>query len=244
MPGKTETKEPILDTWGYVKDAGSWDIGIYTTAENRFSTLEVNERMIKYTEGFLQTFGDIAQPTGLFFDLLTLDENGREKEYLEDACRLRNQSHSEAKGRIGFSGLDVISQLKSYLIPPASFLVPKIFVYCDLLLCAKTDTGKIERIIIPEAADYYFGYPAESDSDGHIVPGDICLSFSTVIDIWLGKTYNPRLQKYFDNEELANLNHPLLEIALRNWEKLIAHPIDNVETRYYGDCISRYGFKN
>jgi len=51
------------------------------------------------------------------------------------------------------------------------------------------------------------------------------------------------LQKYFDNEELANLNQPLLETALRNWEKMIGRPIDNVETRYYGDYISRYGYK-
>jgi len=159
--------EFVTDTWGYAKEVGSWDISIFTSENiSSDSISEANARLLKYIENFLLAFSDIALPIGLSLDRLVLGDKGMEREYQEDVCWIKRHP-----------GLDVVSEIKKNMVPIDKILIPKIFIDCDLFLYAKTDTGKVKRLIIPGAADFYFGRLIERDNGEGIVPGDTCLSF-------------------------------------------------------------------
>ena len=69
------------------------------------------------------------------------------------------------------------------------------------------------------------------------------VSFETSVDVWVERTLDTMQLPRQDNHAWAVQNQPLLEEALKNWEKLVGKPMIDWKSRYYPDQIFKYGFK-
>ena len=221
-----------MDTWQYIREAGEWYILADTLDLSKCPPAEINLQTIKYIDVFFRAFKEIAQPTRTQIEQSVLDDDLKETEYREDEWVFECDSISE-----------IMDGLYKQLTTNGNVLIPAIYIDLNLKVYARTDTGSIERVFVKEGAEFHISYFLGFDEQMRVVPDDYCLSFSTLIDIWLPRTYNAYdKRKSHDNSRLAKLNQPLLRKALEEWEILTGAPIESFSSRYYEDYIYEHGY--
>jgi len=90
---------------------------------------------------------------------------------------------------------------------------------CDLRVFVQFTEGTLHQVWIPRSARFYLGFVLEPDRADTLVPVDGSVSFETSVDVWVERTLSMNVH-WQDNHACAMQNQPLLEEALRNWEKL------------------------
>jgi len=227
-----EKPQVTMDTWQYIREAGEWCILAETLDLSKYSPVEINLHTLKYIDVFFRAFKGIAQPIRFQLEQSVLDDDLKETEYREDGWIFECDSISE-----------IMDRLYKELVITENVLIPDIYIDLNLKVYARTNSGLIERVFVREGAEFHISYFLGFDEQMRVVPDDYCLSFSTLIDIWLPRTYNPYdKKKSYDNSLLAKLNQPSLRKALEEWEILTGAPIESFSSRYYEDYIYRHGY--
>jgi len=204
-----EPAEPLYDTWGAKGDAGSWCV----RAEHRpadFSATAVNAWFGTVFAATLDAFAELVRPQRVFFNSLYHDD--------VPGVLLERQPHEVAE-----------PFMQRVVAAAASFPAPLNMLDCDVDLLAYTRTV-----------------------DSPVQPVRRWLRLANQFTIWGGPenpdpfvcfTVNHTLFRATsayddDNLELYDLNHPLLERALRRWEGRIGPIVD-----FSGlSGVYRYGF--
>lgn len=77
-----------------------------------------------------------------------------------------------------------------------------------------------------------------------VIPVDGSTRFETSINVWVERTLDPLSSSWRDNQACAMQNQPLLEEALKEWERLVNKPIVEWNSHSYLDQVFRYGFNS
>lgn len=191
--------EPLFDTWGEKKSAGYW--GIDGNIEWRdFSIQEINAWFAESLTKTLDAFSSLAR----VYKLVLLEE-------AELGANIGGVF--EFKSNIPYEKYiqNVLNKIKKYPAP-----IYEIQIRLDMFVYARTNTSsnKPTRFWVREIGDISINIDREDECAG----------------LWLNIEntlfYPFSYQNSEDNTELFDLNQPLLEKALRNWEQKFNSSID------------------
>lgn len=191
--------EPLFDTWGEKKSAGYW--GIDGNIEWRdFSIQEINAWFAESLTKTLDAFSSLAR----VYKLVLLEE-------AELGANIGGVF--EFKSNIPYEKYiqNVLNKIKKYPAP-----IYEIQIRLDMFVYARTNTSsnKPTRFWVREIGDISINIDREDECAG----------------LWLNIEntlfYPFSYQNSEDNIELFDLNQPLLEKALRNWEQKFNSSID------------------
>ena len=222
-----ESLEKLNPSWGYSREVGSWMIdhliGVNSDEpEKRFQNL-------------IDTLDKIIPPLK---KLHTLEEANFELAVLGEAITEEGKIEEKEEEFLEFAELEashldeVIAALKKLSLSYPRFIIPTISM--DLGTKIKTED---REFVCPKSAELYIS----TDSDAIVgKKNEICISYSTYIDIWLRETLKSGVPR--DNSNAAKLNYPRLEEFLITIEKNLGGSFEEGESYYYNDRLQRIGF--
>jgi len=222
---------PETASCGFREESGSWDIDIGVPDDLSASSL--NNCAVTMIRSFLSAFHALCRPVQVGFDTISFDASGRVKEVKEgQVIQIGEKSHDQLLQELL---LTVGNDDYSYFTA--------IFVDCNLQVFVPSTKGALHQVWVPQSAKFYLGYVLEPNEEDILVPVDGSVSFETSVDVWVERTLDSMSLHWQDNHACAVQNQPLLEEALKNWERLVGKPIIEWNSRYYRDQVLKYGFK-
>ena len=222
---------PETASCGFREESGSWDIDIGVPDDLSASSL--NNCAVTMIRSFLSAFHALCRPVQVGFDTISFDASGRVKEVKEgQVIQIGEKSHDQLLQELLLTvGNDDCSYFTA------------IFVDCNLQVFVPSTKGALHQVWVPRSAKFYLGYVLEPNEEEILVPVDGSVSFETSLDVWVERTLDSMSLHWQDNHACAVQNQPLLEEALKNWERLVGKPIIEWNSRYYRDQVLKYGFK-
>lgn len=201
MPNYSLSNEkPLCDTWGAKKSAGSWDLVLEFDFNNE-SVREHNNWYAETLKKTLEAFSSIAQANAISFDPIYSVKDKHEGVTL---TRLQNQSYNNYIRT-------VFEAIEQY---PAD--IDSISIGFDFFIYVRTEKS------FPKPIRTWIREFGKSNDLGHMIINlsvedeEAGILFSMNHTLFYPFSYNA--DDNDDNTELFNLNRPLLEEALRNWE--------------------------
>ena len=199
--------EPVLDTWGAKKSAGSWDIILEFDYNNK-SVQEHNNWYAETLKKTLEAFSFLAKAYAISFG--TSIYNSQNKHEVISLIRQENQSYNNYIKT-------ACEAIKQY-----STDIDSISIGFDFFVYVRTEKSfpKPTRIWIRE-----FG--KSNDLGGMMMELSIEDEAAGILFSMNHTLFYPfSYQTGEDNSELFELNRPLLEEALRNWEQKLEGEIE------------------
>jgi hypothetical protein len=222
---------PQIASCGFREESGSWDI--YVGLPDDLSASSLNNRAVTMIRSFLSAFHALCRPVEVRFDTISFDASGRIKEVKEVEVRqIGEKSHDQFLQELL---LTVENDDYSYFTA--------IFIECNLQVFVPSTKDTLHKVWVPRSAIFYLGYVLEPNEEDILVPVDGSVRFETSVDVWVERTLDSMSLHWQDNHACAVQNQPLLEEALKNWEKLVGKPIIEWYSRSYRDQVFKYGFK-
>ena len=188
--------QPSLDSWGAKSEAGDWSI----SPSYNFKNTSVQERNAWYTEAMMSTveaFSSLARVSRVSFGSLPDSDNKSFKwdleesyeKYLEKVCRA----------------------IQEYPVD-----IFRLYILLDLFVYIRTkeSPNKPIRTWVGEFGDSIGIGEIQIEIDS-LMDYEPFLYFETTHTLF----YPDSWDNHEDNSELAQLNQPLLEEALKNWEQ-------------------------
>jgi hypothetical protein len=222
---------PQTASCGFREGSGSWDIEV--GVPDNLSASSLNNYAVTMIRSFLSAFHAFCKPVQVKFDTISFDASGRVKEVKESqVIQIGEKSPDQLlQELLGFVGNDDYSYFTD------------IFVDCNLQVFIPSKKGTLHQVWVPQSAMFYLGYVLEPNEEDLLVPVDGSVRFETSVDVWVEKTLGSISLQRWDNYACAVQNQPLLQEALKNWEKLVGKPIIEWNSRFYRDQVFKYGFK-
>ena len=222
---------PETASCGFKEESGSWDIDVGVPDD--LSATSLNNCAVTMIRSFLSAFHALCRPVEVRFDTISFDASGRIKQVKEgQVIQMGKKSHDQLLQELL---LTVGNDDYSYFTD--------IFVDCNLQVFVPSTKGTLHQVWVPRSAKFYLGYVLEPNEEDILVPVDGSVSFETSVDVWVERTLDSMSLHWQDNHACAVQNQPLLEEALKNWERLVGKPIIEWNSRYYRDQVFKYGFK-
>jgi hypothetical protein len=222
---------PETASCGFREESGSWDIDVGVPDDLSASSL--NNCTVTMIRSFLSAFHALCRPVQVEFDTITFDASGRVKEVKEgQIIQIAEKSHDQLLQELL---LTVGNDDYSYFTD--------IFVDCSLQVFVPSTKDTLHQVWVPQSAMFYLGYVLEPNEEDILVPVDASVRFETSVDVWVERTLSSISLQGRDNHACAVQNQPLLEEALKNWERLVGKPIIEWSSRSYRDQVFKYGFK-
>jgi hypothetical protein len=222
---------PKTASCGFREESGSWDIEVGVPDD--LSATSLNNRAVRMIRSFLSAFHTLCRPVQVEFNTISLDASGRVKEVTEgQVIQIAERSHDQ-----------LLQELLGVVENDDYSYFTDIFVDCNLQVFIPSTKGTPHQVWVPQSAIFYLGYVLEPNEEDMLVPVDGSVRFETSVDVWVERTLGSISFQGRDNRACAVHNQPLLEGALKNWEKLIGKPIIEWNSRSYRDQVFKYGFK-
>lgn len=222
---------PETASCGFREESGSWDIDVGVPDD--LSPSSLNNCAVRRIRSFLSAFHALCRPVQVEFDTISFDASGRVKEVKEgQVIQIAEKSHDQLLQELL---LTVGNDDYSYFTD--------IFVDCNLQVFVPSTKDTLHQVWVPQSAMFYLGYVLEPNEEDILVPVDGSVRFETSVDVWVERTLGSISLQARDNHACAVQNQPLLEQALKNWERLVGKPIIEWSSRSYPDQVFKYGFK-
>jgi hypothetical protein len=222
---------PETSSCGFREESGSWDIDV--GVPDNLSASSLNNYAVTLIRSFLSAFHALCRPVKVEFDTVSFDASGRVKEVKEgQVIQIAEKSYDQVLEKLL---LTVGNDGYSYFTD--------IFVDCNLQVFVPSTKNTLHQVWVPQSAMFYLGYVLEPNEEDILVPIDGSVRLETSIDVWVERTLGSINLQEQDNHACAVQNQPLLEEALKKWEKLVGKPIVEWNSRSYSDQIFKYGFK-
>ncbi len=222
---------PETASCGFREESGSWDIEIGVPDD--LSARSLNNCAITMIRSFLSAFHALCRPVQVEFDTISFDVSGRVKEVKEgQVIQIAENSHNQLLEKLL---LAVGNDGYSYFTD--------IFVDCNLQVFVPSTKNTLHQVWVPQSAMFYLGYVLEPNEEDILVPIDGSVRFETSVDVWVERTLGSINLQGRDNHVCAVQNQPLLEEALKKWERLVGKPIIEWNSSSYSDQVFKYGFK-
>jgi hypothetical protein len=217
--------ESWTKSWGFSGLVGEWHLevpgGHGDDFDGRFSRLvEVLERTIPLLSRLHR-----LQKAQIDISLLSeeIQENGEIKEeaFFEDV-------------ELDATSLeDLVPALKQVIQSYTRGIVTRLNIDLDTIVVEEAG-----EIIFPESAELYIGTNSYAQIEKEV---DLYVAFSTFIDVWLKKTFEPD-GELRDNIEPSNRNYPRLQGFLQNLEESLEGKLIAGESHYYSESLRKTGF--
>ena len=210
----------------YVEQAAFWSIHLKAPDADASASL-YNQMADEATQAFWGAFRDLCSLERAEGDIVEIGEDGRIGAVWAEVLL----EHRADDGRFRPSTTADVPDIGDRRV------LSRVVVTCGARL--QLPNGRVREL--PDSLHFQYDSDLPSAIGEPAIPRSPTAIVAVEVDPWLDAPWN--LRGRVDNRDVAALNRPRLEQALRKWESAVGSSISEVSSVPYPDLVDRYGFR-